>query len=108
MGKAGLAILGAQARAHFPERTTHLILAIPAAHAPRAPGETTLTPPPETQALVDTALRWDFLFWAAIRAAPDLVTRAILATPPELVRSAPPAACGTSSEARFGGPRVGP
>jgi len=72
----------------YPGRTTHLVLAVPAAHAPRAPGETTLTPQPETRALFDTALRWDFLFWAAIRAAPGLVTRAILATPPELVRNA--------------------
>jgi pimeloyl-ACP methyl ester carboxylesterase len=35
--------------------------------------------------LFDTALRFDFLFWAIRRAAPTLMIRALLGTPPELL-----------------------
>jgi len=41
-----------------------------------------------TAFLFDTALRSDFLFWVAIRLAPQTVIRAILATPPAVVESA--------------------
>jgi pimeloyl-ACP methyl ester carboxylesterase len=41
-------------------------------------------------ALFDTALRSDFLFWAAGKVAPRLFVRAILGTPPDLVASASP------------------
>lgn len=72
----------------FPERTTHLVLLVPAAYVPRADGAPPLTTPRWTQALFDTALRWDFLFWAFIRLAPGIVTEAILATPEAIVREA--------------------
>lgn len=42
-----------------------------------------------TTFLFDSALRSDFLFWALLRGAPSLATRAILATPPEVVANAP-------------------
>jgi pimeloyl-ACP methyl ester carboxylesterase len=44
--------------------------------------------PAWTQFLFDTALRSDFLFWAAIRVARTTVLRAILATPPAVVENA--------------------
>ncbi|HYC35572.1 MAG TPA: alpha/beta hydrolase [Usitatibacter sp.] len=72
----------------FPDRTTHLVLLVPALYVPRPGGAAPVTTPPGTQMLFDTALRSDFLFWAAIRAAPDLVTRALLATPPAVVDAA--------------------
>ena len=39
--------------------------------------------------LLDTALRFDFLFWAASQVAHDAFVRSILGTPPELVARAP-------------------
>ena len=72
----------------FPERTKHLILMVPAAYAPRTGGAPSVTPPSGLTFLFDTALRSDFLFWALLRGAPKLATRAILATPPEVVAAA--------------------
>src|SRR5690606_21029077 len=45
-------------------------------------------PAPGTEFLFRTALRSDFLFWAAMHLARDSLVRGILATPPELVDSA--------------------
>ncbi|MCI0695096.1 alpha/beta hydrolase [candidate division KSB1 bacterium] len=44
--------------------------------------------PAGTAFLFDTALKSDFLFWAAIRLARTTLIRAILATPPAVVESA--------------------
>lgn len=44
--------------------------------------------PAGTRFLFETALQSDFLFWAAIRIVRPVVTRAILATPPEVVENA--------------------
>ena len=44
--------------------------------------------PAATAFLFDTALRSDFLLWAAIPLARKTLTRAILATPPQVVREA--------------------
>ena len=43
---------------------------------------------PVTKFLFDTALKSDFLFWAAPRLAPQATYGALLATPPEVVESA--------------------
>lgn len=72
-----------------PKRTTALILVVPGAYRPRAAHDAgKMAAPPGTAFLRDTALRMDFLFWAAIRLAPDSVTRVILATDPKVVASA--------------------
>jgi pimeloyl-ACP methyl ester carboxylesterase len=71
-----------------PERTTALVLAVPAAYAPRADGAAPLKVPPRTEMLFDTALRSDFLFWAATRLASDTLVRSVLATPPEVLHAA--------------------
>jgi pimeloyl-ACP methyl ester carboxylesterase len=73
-----------------PDRTAAMILMVPAAYVPRAGGAPSLKTPHWTQFLFDTALRSDFLFWCALRFADDLVARAILATPPEVVENASP------------------
>ena len=70
------------------ERCSALVLLVPAAYVPRASHEAPLKIPPGTRLLFETALRSDFLFWAMIRLAPATVMRAILATPPEIVRAA--------------------
>lgn len=73
----------------FPERTRRLVLMVPAAYTPRPEGAASLKTPSGTTFLFDSALRSDFLFWALLRGAPSLATRAILATPPEVVANAP-------------------
>jgi pimeloyl-ACP methyl ester carboxylesterase len=74
----------------FPQRTTALVLLVPAAYSLRSDH----APPPRasraTMFLFETALRSDFLFWAVGKVAPRVVVRAILGTPPDLVASAPP------------------
>jgi pimeloyl-ACP methyl ester carboxylesterase len=71
-----------------PGRTTALVLAVPAAYAPRPDGKAPLNVPAGTEPLFATALQWDFLFWSATRLAHDTVVRAILGTPPDIVRNA--------------------
>ena len=71
-----------------PQRCTALVLLVPAAYVPRAGGAASLETPPGTQFLFETALKSDFLFWAAMRFARDTVLRAVLATPPKVVAQA--------------------
>ncbi|HET7832021.1 MAG TPA: alpha/beta hydrolase [Gallionella sp.] len=90
------AVLGASAGApsavqfalRHPERTSALLLMVPAIWAPRPES----TPPVQSLRgpifLFDIALRSDFLFWAAIRLARKAMIRGILGTPPEVVESA--------------------
>ena len=75
----------------YPDRATRLVLAVPAAYVPRPGDAPSLKSPSETPLVFDTALRSDFLFWAAIHATPRLMMRAILATPPEVIAAASPA-----------------
>ena len=73
-----------------PSRTRALVLLVPAVYAPRANGSSPARASPATMFLFDTALRSDFLFWAASKVAHRAVIRAILGTPPDLVASASP------------------
>jgi pimeloyl-ACP methyl ester carboxylesterase len=73
----------------FPDRTAALVLLVPATYAPPRPDQ---APPRRmgrgTMFLLDTALRSDFLFWAAGKLAHETFIRSILGTPPELVARA--------------------
>ena len=71
-----------------PERVAALVLIVPAAYTPRANDAPPLTTPPGTQLLFDTALRSDFVFWAATQLARKALIRSVLATPPEIVANA--------------------
>ena len=90
------AVVGASAGApssmqfalRHPDRTAALVLLVPAAYIPRPGGAPPMQTPPGTEFLFDTALRSDFLFWAATQLARQTVIRAILATPPAVVESA--------------------
>jgi pimeloyl-ACP methyl ester carboxylesterase len=90
------AVIGASAGApsalqfalRHPGRVVALVLAVPAAYVPRPGTAPSVASPPTTRFLFDTALRSDFLFWAATRLARRIVIGAILATPPELVEHA--------------------
>ncbi|MBX3703629.1 MAG: alpha/beta fold hydrolase [Steroidobacteraceae bacterium] len=73
-----------------PERTAAMMLLVPAAYVPREGGAASVRSPHWTQFLFDTALRSDFVFWKLIRFAPELATKAILGTPPEVVAAASP------------------
>ena len=72
----------------YPERTAALVLLVPAAYLPRPDDGPSLTTPPRTPVIFETALRFDFLFWAATHVAPETMQRAVLATPPDAVRAA--------------------
>lgn len=72
-----------------PQRTTALVLVVPGAYRPRRADDTrTVAAPTGTEFLRDVATRVDVLFWAAIRLAPDSMTRVLLGTDPALVASA--------------------
>lgn len=81
-----------------PQRTAALALVVPVAYLPRPGDEPPVRPSRALLLLFDTALRWDFLYWTAIRLAPGTVMRAVMATPPEQV-----AAAGASEQARLYG-----
>ncbi len=84
------AFAGAPSSAQFalrhPDRTSALILLVPAIYAPRP--EAALQTPSETPPIFDTALRSDFLFWAATKIAHQQLVRGILATPTEVLQNA--------------------
>ncbi|HSC15427.1 MAG TPA: alpha/beta hydrolase [Gammaproteobacteria bacterium] len=96
LGVERAAVVGASAGApsalqlavRHPERVSALVLMVPAAYAPRPGGEAAVRTPPGTLRLFATALRFDFVFWAIRRAAPTLMIRGVLGTPPELVERA--------------------
>ena len=70
-----------------PRRCAALALLVPLAWAP--PEERASAPRPSPAVwLVFPTLKSDFLFWLLTRTAPSLVTRALLATPPETVEAA--------------------
>ncbi len=71
-------------------RTRALLLLVPAVYAPpRSDRGPPARASHTTMLLFDTALRFDFLFWAARQIAHDAFVRSILGTPPELVARAP-------------------
>ena len=93
LGIEGAVITGVSAGApsalqfalRHPQRTRGVVLLVPAYTSPRRKAA---PPPPATNFLFDTALRSDFLFWAAMRVAPDAMIESLLATPPALVHGA--------------------
>jgi pimeloyl-ACP methyl ester carboxylesterase len=70
-----------------PDRVAALILLVPATYLPGANGAGTRVPR-GLQIILDTALRWDFPFWAASHIARSTLIRTMLGTPPELLESA--------------------
>lgn len=91
LGIEKAAVIGASAGApssmqlalRHPDRVSALVLLVPATFAPRPNNAPPLTTPPGTEFLFSTALKSDFLFWAARHAVPHTMVRSILATPPE-------------------------
>jgi pimeloyl-ACP methyl ester carboxylesterase len=85
-GSAG-ALSALEFALRHPVRTAALVLVVPAVFRPR---EVPRAWSPVTERLVTAALGSDLLFWAAIRLAPRLVIRHVLATDPALVDRAAP------------------
>jgi pimeloyl-ACP methyl ester carboxylesterase len=73
-----------------PDRTTALVLLVPAAYVPRPNQAAPVRASRATMFLLDTALRSDFLFWAGSKVARGAFVRAVLGTPPEVVARASP------------------
>ena len=71
-----------------PERCAALVLVVPAAYVPRPGGDAPMKTPAWTRLLFDTALSWDFLFWTATKLARPTMVGSILATPPEVLKTA--------------------
>ena len=101
LGIDRVAILGASAGApsvmqfalRHPDRCNALVLLVPAAYVPRPGGAPSVRPvsdrsPRGTAFLLDAALDSDLLFWLAPRISRATVERAILGTPPEVIRQA--------------------
>jgi 2-hydroxy-6-oxonona-2,4-dienedioate hydrolase len=88
LGISAGAVSSQQFAIRHPQRTTALVLVVPAASRPRSAEGARATASRVAELVRDTALRLDFLFWAWIRLAPDSVTRVVLATDPALVASA--------------------
>lgn len=96
LGIQRAAIIGASAGApsslqfalRHPQRVSALVLMVPATYVPRPGDAPPLRTPPATQFLFDTALRSDFLFWAATKLARRTLIASILATPPSVVDQA--------------------
>ncbi len=86
-GSAGALSAMQFARRH-PDRCAALVAMVPAAYAPgRPPVE---PPTPLARAIIEYALRSDFIFWAGLRANEDALIAALLATDPALVHAASP------------------
>ena len=86
-GSAG-ALSATQLALRHPERCRGLVLVVPALYAPeRLPGANA-APDAGTQRVINAVLGSDLLFWAGMRAAPDFMTRMVLATEPATVKAA--------------------
>ncbi len=70
----------------YPERTSALALLVPLAYMPR---ESPPAPPSRlARFMYERAVKSDLLYWLAMRMAPGVVVKTILATPPEVVAHA--------------------
>jgi pimeloyl-ACP methyl ester carboxylesterase len=76
----------------YPKRTAALVLVVPAAYPAHLDQRTDGAMPKQvsagTKILFDTAIKSDFLLWAAFRIAPRTMFQAFLATPPEVIENA--------------------
>jgi len=96
LGIPCVAVVGASAGApssmqlllRHPDRCRALVLLVPAVFVPGSGSASAVQPPAATRILFHTALKSDFLFWAAIKYARAGLLRAILATPPAIVERA--------------------
>ena len=99
LGIERAAVVGASAGApsslqfalRHPGRCSALVLIVPASYVPRPGNAPSVHAMAATRLLFGTALRSDFLMWAAIHGARDACIAGLLATPLRVVREADPA-----------------
>lgn len=89
-GSAG-ALSAMQFAIRHPERCRALVLMVPAAYAPAPKPQAQAIEGPLMERIARTVLGSDFVFWVGVRLFPDQMTRMLLATEPEVIRSARPA-----------------
>jgi 2-hydroxy-6-oxonona-2,4-dienedioate hydrolase len=77
-----------QTAIRHPQRVSALVLAVPIAYKPGAVADSAPRVSNEKDAALLHLLGSDFLFWAALNTARDLLIRHVLATPPELLARA--------------------
>lgn len=100
LGIERAAVVGASAGApsamqfalRHPGRTAALVLLVPAAYPmqvePREGGAVPTRTPRAVKLVFDVALKSDFLLWAACKVARNAMLRAVLGTPPSVLRNA--------------------
>lgn len=94
LGVSRAAIIGASAGApsamqfaiRHPERCAALVLLVPLVYRPMPPGERAREPEMAMKVALD-ALESDFGLWTLLKLAPGIVTRTLLATPPQVLAS---------------------
>jgi 2-hydroxy-6-oxonona-2,4-dienedioate hydrolase len=96
LGIARAAVIGGSAGSpssvqlalRHPDRVSALVLLVPALYVPRSDDTASVRTPPGVELVFGTALRFDFLFWAALKLAPRAMIGTILATDPQLLDNA--------------------
>lgn len=73
-----------------PSRVSALILVVPLAYKPPTQADSVPAMAPWVESLMMRLIGSDFLFWSAIKLAPNQVIGTVLATPPELLATASP------------------
>jgi 2-hydroxy-6-oxonona-2,4-dienedioate hydrolase len=98
LGIARAAVAGISAGANsamqfairHPERTSALILLVPAAYKPPDVSASAAKMSPTAEKMLMSIVTSDFVFWATTRVAEETAVRMVLATPPEVFRTASP------------------
>ena len=90
MGGSAGAPSALQMAIRHPDRVSALILVVPLAYKP--PAQTNSAPPlaPWVENTMMRVIGSDFLFWSGMHIARDQVIKVVLATPPELLKTASP------------------
>lgn len=96
LGIRQAAVLGGSAGApsaiqmaiRHPDRVTALILLVPLTYKPPSQAASAPTMPPWVETTMMSVIGSDFLFWSALHVGRDQMIETVLATPPELLRTA--------------------
>ena len=98
LGLAKAAVMGGSAGApsalqtaiRHPNRVSALVLLVPLAYKPTTQADSASPLPPWIESAVMRVIGSDFLFWSALHLARNQMIKLVLATPPELLRTASP------------------
>jgi 2-hydroxy-6-oxonona-2,4-dienedioate hydrolase len=96
LGIAKAAVMGGSAGApsalqmalRHPDRVSALVLLVPLTYKPPTQADSAAPMPPWVEKLMMRMIASDFLFWAALHVAHEQVIKTVLATPPDLLKTA--------------------